>query len=200
MFDVKIRISPEESVQSCLTLKQKPSLPEDFFVEMPFLVGWSDCLVMADISVKNAHKNKRVSFNQFYSYPQTYAIKNPTALDETFVNLFQGAGRSLLCFTISWLLKLGYIKEDYMIEMQASKQYAEKQPFDKLLHFYKSLGFKVVDETQVKDEFEELVDMEGSVRNIMQACNKEYKKSSEVSKFFDQKRYFTSLVFEGFKH
>lgn len=200
MFDVKIKISPEGIAQSCLTCKHAPSLPNDFFIDMPFLVGWADCLVIVDILVKNAHKTKRVDFNQFYSYPHTYALKNPDKLDENFVRIFQGAGRSLLCFTLKWLVKLGYIKEEYSITMQASKQYAEKQPFEKLLQYYKSFGFKVVDEAQVEDEYEELVKMEATVKTVLESCGRENKKSSQVKRFFDQQRYFTSLVFEGYKN
>ncbi len=131
------------------------------------------CLIMMKIKIKKDHKgeDRQIIMTDFYN--------NVTKLGRGLSPLskkLKGGARAILCMILKKCLNAGILKEDDIIELEASGDLEDEQGNQKemegLIKYYKMLGFKVQDETDLEEQIDNMsVYMYGVVGNLLIKCS-----------------------------
>jgi len=142
------------------------------------------CLIMIKLKIKKG-TDKQIFMSDFYN--------NVTKLGRGLSHLnrkLKGGARAILCMVLLKALNTGLIEEKDEIHLEASGDLEDDIGNAKdmmgLVNYYKYLGFKITDETDLKRQLENLsVYMYGTVESVLGKCN-DVKISPELRKIINQ--------------
>ena len=144
------------------------------------------CLIMMKIKIKKG-SNKEIFMSDFYN--------NVTKLGRglSYLNRkLKGGARAILCMVLRKALSVGLLKMDDIIELEASGDLEDDIGNAKdmmgLVNYYKSLGFKISDDSNLKEQLTNLsVYMYGVVGTLLNKCNEDENKiSPELRRIIEQ--------------
>jgi len=140
------------------------------------------CLVYIKLQVKGRRK---IVMTDFYNNVTKYG----RGLSHLSAKL-KGGARAILCVLLKKAVNGGLIREDDIVELEASGDLNEEEDEDMtpLINYYKMLNFRVKYEEDLESQIEsKSVMMYGIVRELMDSCVKhEHKVSSELKKIIEQ--------------
>jgi len=149
------------------------------------------CLIMIKLKIKKnlgsfqKGSDRQIFMSDFYN--------NVTKLGRGLSHLnrkLKGGARAILCMVLLKALNAGLIGEKDEIHLEASGDLEDDIGNAKdmmgLVNYYKYLGFKITDETDLKKQLENLsVYMYGTVESVLNKCN-DVKISPELRKIINQ--------------
>ena len=180
MFKVTLNVSPNGYGTACLASTDIESLPKAIRESThDRFRGLGQCLVRIGYVIDSP---SIIHITQLYNEVQMFVREFPHLVDNSFIALFKGSGKAFLCWTLGYLLKHNYIHKHATVALEASRELEDDDmPYEKLIQYYKALGFHEVTE----DDGNSDIEMEATLESILARC--EEGTDSHVGRFLKQK-------------
>ena len=147
----------------CTVCVKYKDLTRNFFPKAIHFHWDKECLLFLTL-----HFGEVLTLSHFFSLPQQQYLQDSKSVDNEFLRLFSGGGKSLLCWTLKELLFKGLISSDQEIELEAGGDEVSDNDMIRLIDYYNYLGFEPIDNSQTITNG---YPMKSTVKKVLNNCN-----------------------------
>ena len=127
------------------------------------------CLIMIKLKIKKG-EDRQILMSDFYNNVTKYG-RGLSHLS----NKLKGGAHAVLCMLLKKAVTAGLILRDDVVYLEASgdleDESGEPLPMENLIKYYNSLGFKVLDESTLEEQLDNMsVPMGGVVSHLLGKC------------------------------